>query len=184
MSQVARNERVTARNYFTRMRPLITEADDLFIYTKKSSTIYRGVLNLLAYASQGLRDWNSTHEIDISMSLEDHHIYPRAFIASKPQMVGIDQNEAEQLVDCVVNRTLIPKILNIQIGKKAPVEYLAELQQKNPGLVTCLPSHLMPTDMITDSTWNTHFKLFLTERAERIFDLIKHYTTEATVGMI
>lgn len=184
LSLVARNERVTARNYFTRMRPLITEADDLFIYTKKSSTIYRGVLNLLAYASQGLRDWNSTHEIDISMSLEDHHIYPRAFIASKPQMVGIDQNEAEQLVDCVVNRTLIPKILNIQIGKKAPVEYLAELQQKNPGLVTCLPSHLMPTDMITDSTWNTHFKLFLTERTERIFDLIKHYTTEATAGMI
>jgi len=183
LSQVARNERVTARNFFARMRPLITEPDDLFIYNKKSSTIYRGILNLLAYHSKGLRDWNSSQEIDMSMSLEDHHIYPRAYIASKPHMAGIEQNEAEQLVDCIVNRTLIPKILNIQIGKKAPVDYLSELQQKNPKLRICLPSHLMPTDMTADSTWNTHFKLFLTERAERLFELIKHYTTDSTAEM-
>lgn len=118
------------------------------------------------------------------MDLEDHHIYPRAYVASKPRMVGMDQNEADQLVDCVVNRTLIPKILNIQIGKKAPVEYMSELRLKeNSQLADCLPSHLIPVDMITDETWNSHFKLFLEERAERIFDLIKHYTTEVANEM-
>jgi hypothetical protein len=185
LSQVARGERITARNYFMRMRPLITEAEDLFSYTKRSSTLYRGILNLLGYASQGLKDWNSTHTIATTMTLEDHHIYPRAYIASRPKLVDLDQNEAEQLVDCIVNRTLLPKVLNIQIGKKAPVDYLSELQrQVNPKLIQCLPSHLIPIDMVNDETWNSHFKLFLEERAERLFDLIKHYTTERTTEMI
>ncbi len=185
LTQVARGERITARNYFIRMRPLITEPDDLFSYTKRSSTLYRGILNLLGYATQGLKDWNSTHKIDVTMTLEDHHIYPRAYIASKPKMVGIVQSEAEQMVDCVVNRTLIPKILNIQIGKRAPVDYMTELQQKvNHNLASCLPSHLIPVDMITDINWNSHFRLFLDERAERIFELIQHYTLELTSEML
>jgi len=179
LSKVACGERITIRNYFQRMRPLITEASDLFSYTKRSSALYRGILNLLSYATQGLRDWNSTQKITVTMTLEDHHIFPRAYIASKPKMTDLDQNEAEQLVDCVVNRTLIPKILNIQIGKKAPVAYMSEIQKKaNTKLATCLSSHLIPVDMITDETWNSRFKPFLEERAERIFDLIKHYTTE------
>ncbi len=185
LHQVASGERITARNYFIRMRLLITEPSDLFSYTKRSSAIYRGILNLMGYAAQGLKDWKSTHKITVSMDLEDHHIYPRAYIASKPKMVGMNQNEADQLVDCVLNRTLIPKILNIQIGKKAPVEYMSELRQKvNPKLADCLPSHFIPIDMITDATWNSHFKLFLEERAETIFDYIKHYTTDVAAEMI
>jgi hypothetical protein len=31
---------------------------------------------------------------------------------------------------------------------------------------------------VTDETWDIHFKLFLEERAERIFDIIKEYTIE------
>jgi hypothetical protein len=178
LTQVARAERITTRGYFTKMRPLITEADDLFSYTKKSSAIYRGILNLLGYAAQGLRDWNSTHKIDITMSLEDHHIYPRAYITGGPPMEDITRAEAEQVVDCVVNRTLIPKLLNIQVGKKGPTEYLAEIKNKNKNLEDCLPSQLIPIDMISDETWNCLFKLFLEERAQRIFSLIEHYTTD------
>jgi hypothetical protein len=178
LTQVARGERVTTRGYFMKMRPLITEADDLFSYTKKSSAIYRGILNLLGYAAQGLRDWNSTHKIDITMSLEDHHIYPRAYITGGPPMEDITRAEAEQVVDCVVNRTLIPKLLNIQVGKKGPTEYLAEIKNKNKYLEDCLPSHLIPVDMISDETWNCLFKLFLEERAQRIFSLIERYTTD------
>jgi hypothetical protein len=75
--------------------------------------------------------------------------------------------------------------LNIQIGKKAPVAYMSEIQKKaNAKLSTSLSSHLIPVDMITDEIWNSHFKLFLEERAERIFDLIKHYTTEQAGEMI
>jgi hypothetical protein len=184
LTQVAQKVPISSRNYFIRMRPLITEAEDLFSYTKKSSTIYRGILNLLGYGSQGLRDWNSSQKIDVSMTLEDHHIYPRAYIANHPELADIDQNEAEQLVDSIVNRTLIPKILNIQVGKKSPVTYMSELQKFNSKLSKCLSSHLIPPDMINDKTWDSHFRLFLEERAERIFDLIKQYTTDMTTEMI
>lgn len=173
--QIAKGEQITARAYFTRLRSLITESDDLFSYTKKSSAIYRGILNLMGYAAKGLMDWNSTQKIDVTMRLEDHHIYPRAYIASSPSL-DIDQGEAEQLVDCVVNRTLIPKLLNIQVGKKPPQVYLSELQQKvNSQLSSCLTGHLIPTDMINEPTWNECFKLFLEERAKQIFTLIYRY---------
>jgi hypothetical protein len=185
LSQVARSERITARAFFNRMRPLITEPADLFSYTKKSSAIYRGILNLLGYSSHGLRDWNSTQTIDVTMRLEDHHIYPRAYIASGPDLADIEREEAEQLVDCVINRTLIPKLLNIQVGKKAPTEYLSELQKnQNPKLAECLPSHLLPTDMIAEVTWNSLFKLFLDERAQAIYNLVEGYTSGRTVEMI
>jgi|GEM_PF-2508529 len=184
LTQVARGEQINNRSYFTRLRSLLTEPDDLFSYTKRSSAIYRGILNLFNYASQGLNDWNSTQKIDTSMRLEDHHIYPRAYIASKPEL-DIDQSAAEQLVDCVVNRTLIPKLLNIQIGKKAPGIYLAELQQsQNSKLAECLPSHLIPADMITNHDWNSCFGVFLGERAKVIFGLIERYTSEPASEMM
>jgi hypothetical protein len=108
------------------------------------------------------------------MRLEDHHIYPRAYIDSRPQL-DLDQAEAEELRDCVVNRTLIPKGLNVKVGKKPPQTYLAELQTHNSQLATCLGSHLTPADLITDPTWNEMFKTFLEERAGKIFDLIERY---------
>lgn len=161
--KVARGEKIHFRNYFNRLRPIVTEPDDLFSYTKKSSAVYRGILNLLGYAAQGLRDWNNTQKIDMSSALEDHHIYPRAYILNAPKLENMSQVEAEQLVDSVVNRTLIPKITNTQIGKKAPSVYLSELRNNNPHLAECLTSHLIPEEMLIDNTWNTLFKLFLVD---------------------
>lgn len=173
--QIAAGERVNARGYFARMRSLVTEPDDLFSYTKKSSAIYRGLLNLLGYAAQGLKDWNNTQKIDVSMRLEDHHVYPRGYIASPPEL-DLDRGEAAQLVDCVVNRTLIPKLTNITVGKKAPQVYLSELQRgANPQLAECLPSHLIDPGMITEPAWNGHFRLFLDQRAKAIFALIERF---------
>jgi hypothetical protein len=184
LTKVAQGERISIRNYFSRLRSLVTEPEDLFSYTKRSSVIYRGILNLLGYAAQGLKDWNSTQKIDITMQLEDHHIYPRAYISSKPNMDGMKQSEAEQLVDCVVNRTLIPKLLNVTIGKKAPSLYLTEIQQnKNSKLAECLTSHLVPEEMISDTTWDSLFNLFLKERAQKIFNLIDSYTTKRVAEM-
>jgi hypothetical protein len=67
----------------------------------------------------------------------------------------------------------MPKLTNIQVGKKAPQEYLSELHQKNSALATCLPG--IPADMISDPTWNGCFKLFLEERSSAIFAQIERY---------
>lgn len=184
LSQVARGEKVSVRGYFSRMRPLIAEPADLLSYSKRSSSIYRGTLNLLGYASQGLMDWSSAQKINASMRLEDHHVFPRAYIGSKPS-IDMDQGDAEQLVDSVANRTLIPKLLNIQVGKKAPQTYLSELQQKlNPNLMVCLPSHLIPPEMINDPDRNFFFKFFLDERAKAIFALIERHTISPSADII
>jgi hypothetical protein len=131
---------------------------------------------LLAYASGGLYDWSSAQKISLTTSeLDDHHIYPRAYITGRPEL-DIDNDEAEQLVDCVANRTLIPKRLNIRIGKRAPNDYLNEIrQERNPKLASCLESHLIPPDILSDRTWDGAFGVFIEERAKQIYALIERY---------
>ncbi len=199
LTQIARTERISQRGYFRRLRSLITEPSDLYSYTRRASLTYRGVLNLIAYAAGGLHDWGSTHRISLKTAalddqrrtsiLDDHHIYPSAYISSRPEL-DIDNDEAEQLVDCVANRTLIPKNLNIRIGRRPPYDYLHELQQtRTPQIAICLGSHLVPTELLTDPSRNGFFGLFLEERARRIFGLIEHYAISplsemaATYGM-
>jgi hypothetical protein len=183
LSSIGRKERITARGFFTKIRSLIQEPDDLFGYTKKSSSIYRGIFNLINYNSKGLVDWNSEQQITSTMRLEDHHIYPRAYINSKPKL-DMDNEEAIQLVDCVVNRTLIPKLLNIKIGKKAPQIYLSELSRTNSKLDNCLESHLMPNDISLEPLWNESFKMFLEDRAKSIFGLVEQYAIKPLKEMI
>jgi len=177
LSQVADGKRIERRDYFTRLRSLVTDPDDLFIYTKRTSAIYRGVLNLVGYAIQGLRDWKSTQKIDPDKPLDDHHIYPRAYIASGPPL-DLDAGEAAQLADCVVNRTLIPKNLNITIGKRPPTAYLAELRKANPKLESSLLDHLVPPELVTDPAWDKQFRRFLDVRASSIMGLIERYVLE------
>ncbi|NJP05555.1 MAG: DUF262 domain-containing protein [Chloroflexaceae bacterium] len=180
--QVARQKFAVTRNYVSRLRSLVDEPEDLFGYTKRTSSIYRGMLNLIGYAAGGLRDWSNGKYLDPSMKLEDHRIYPRPYLNSHPEL-DISPAEAEQLVDSVINRSLIPKLL-LRIANKGPQQYLSELQSKNPRLAECLQDHLIPPDMITDSRWNEDFKLFLEQRAAAMFALIKRYAIDPTDKII
>jgi hypothetical protein len=181
LSQVAQQKRIDERNYFTRLRSLVTEPEDLFSYTKRSA-IYRGVLNLIGYAIRGLRDWRSTQKIDADKDLDDHHIYPRAYISSNPPL-DMEYGEADQLVESVVNRTLIPKNLNITVGKRPPQTYLADLKKVNPKLEESLQDHLVPPEMATDHEWNQQFRRFLDTRARSIMELIERYAREPAKEM-
>ena len=50
---MAQDKRIERRDYFTRLRSLVTDPEDLFSFTKRTSAIYRGVLNLIGYAIHG-----------------------------------------------------------------------------------------------------------------------------------
>ena len=181
LSSVANKERINnSLNFFNRLRPLVTEAEDLFNYSKKSSAIYKGVHNLINYSAGGTINWNNTQTT--TGRLEDHHIYPRAYITSKP-LLDIDQDEAEQLMDSVVNRTLIAEGLNVKIGKKAPHIYLSEIFQNNSDLPVCLEKHYIPKELIGDSALGKFFKKFLDDRAKRIFSVIEKYAIHPTEDM-
>ena len=184
LRQVANGERINIQGYFGKLRSLVTEPEDLLSYNRKASSVYRGILNVINFASQGLLDWNNTQKLNMSMRLEDHHIYPRAYVtANASNFNDIDADRAEQFVDCVANRTLIPKLTNISIGKKAPHTYLREIEQTNNCLPQCLETHLILTDLLTNEDWNLEFNLFLQERAERMFALIEAQTTDLSEKM-
>ncbi len=182
LAQVAQEKRIERRDYFTRLRSLVTDPEDLFSYTKRTSAIYRGILNLIGYAVHGLRDWRSTQKIDPDKPLDDHHIYPRAYITSEPTL-DMESAEAIQLVDCVVNRTLIPKNLNVTVGKRPPQTYLSDLKKLNANLDASLRDHLVPPDIVSDPSWNRTFRRFLDTRARSILGLIERYVLEPAKEM-
>ena len=137
---------------------------------------------MICYAAQGLRDWRSAQKIDPDKPLDDHHIYPRAYVTSAPTL-DIEQGEAIQLVDCVVNRTLIPKNLNITVGKRPPQSYLSELKRLNSNLDPSLQDHLVPAEIMTDPNWNREFRKFLDLRSRMIFGHIERYVLEPAKEM-
>lgn len=168
LMQIAKDKKITDRNYFYKLRSQITSADELHSFTKKPSAIYKGILNFINYNAKGLIDWTNTSKLSFNHSkLDDHHIFPRKYITTKYK----DNEEALSLVDSVVNRTLIPKLTNIKIGKKAPAEYLNELRKKNSQLARSLKNHFIPIELI-EGLYDDDYLFFLEERAEVIFELI------------
>ncbi len=165
---IAKNKKITDNNFFKKLTISIECGTDLYSYNKKGSSIYKGVFNLINYHSKGLLDWNNTSKITFNSKLEDHHIFPREYVKS----LVVDFEDYSELVDCVANRTLIPKITNIKIGKKSPSHYLKEIQKSNPNLKDCLKSHFIPVETI-DNLYDEFFEDFIKERAEMIFSLIK-----------
>lgn len=75
----------------------------------------------------------SLHKID------DHHIFPRDFMKA-----NYKDERSLSLIDCVANRTLIPKLTNISIGKNPPFKYLSTLKAKNSNIKDSLKSHFIP----------------------------------------
>ena len=77
----------------------------------------------------------------------------------------------------MLNRTLIDKETNIRIGKKAPADYLNEIETElgTECLDKVLESHLLPGG--TDSSLREgRFSDFLDERQQRLAERIEEVT--------
>lgn len=177
LEQAARGETLTEhRAFFGRLRPSLAVPDDLSSVSRRTSAIFRGALNLLWYASGGLRDWNNAQTLTSEMQLEAHHIFPRAYLARTDVEFDLGRDDIDELVNSVVNLTLIPKLTNISIGKNPPSVYLGEVRKKNPTLGESLRSHLVPERLLEGGEHDGLFGEFIKERASRIFALIQRYT--------
>lgn len=172
LEAIAKGDKIPARAC-VRMRSRIDDPEDLFNFTKRGASIYRGVLNLIAFDQRGLKDWKNTDELTPNKTLEAHHIFPQAYVRQAGLKLDLPQHEAEELVDSVANITLIPKLTNIRIGKRPPSAYLGDLLKENNLLGACLEGHLVNPAIISDTSWDTRFLEFLKQRAQRIFDLIQ-----------
>jgi len=173
---VALTSKVTDKSFFRSLnRVQITTRNDVFSLVKKQSAVYKGVLNLLNYGVGGLIDWGNTSRLSFNSRLEDHHIFPSSYLREKYK----NNDEVIEYVDCVANRTLIPKLTNIKIGKKPPSVYLSELKLKNPMLVKSLENHLIPNpDEFIDDLYDDFYETFLEERAESLFQLVKTHVLD------
>ena len=60
----------------------------------------------------------------------------------------------------MLNHTLIDKITNIRISKKAPSKYLTEMRAELPNLSAILKSHGLP-DSDQSELWQDNFVGFL-----------------------
>lgn len=94
--------------------------------------------------------------------VDDHHIFPQGYLdpAGVPSV----------LRDSILNRTLIDKITNIRIGKRAPSDYLSEIRDAWGGdgaIRELLDSHLLPSS--DDSPLlRDDFDAFLNWREQRL----------------
>ena len=80
-----------------------------------ASAVYSGVFCLLAL--RNARDWKRGEDIRLQ-ELEDHHIFPRAYLARREIAKRGD-------VNTIANRTLISNETNGKIKDKAPADYIA-----------------------------------------------------------
>ena len=86
------------------------------------NSIYRGVMCLVAM--HGAKDFAADDSIEFH-TLEDHHIFPQGYLAKQKTLDG--KKYSPDIVNCIVNRTLISASTNNKIRHHSPSDYLSEI---------------------------------------------------------
>lgn len=152
--------------YLSRFQYEIMDHQDFFTVSKKQNAIYRGVLNLINYNAKGIRDWKNDNRVSFnSQDLDDHHVFPLKFLRTQNPDIEVSR------IDCVLNRTLVPKITNIKIGGRSPSDYLKELLEDNGNLRSALEAHLIPPELL-DGHYDDCYEIFLDDRGKKVMSII------------
>jgi hypothetical protein len=104
--------------------------------------------------------------------VDDHHVFPSAYLAD----IGASP-ELRAAANTILNRTLIDKITNIRIGKRAPSDYLTEIGTElgEDHLRAILASHNLP-DAVDGALRTDSFEAFLDWRLERLIEILQAKT--------
>lgn len=168
LANIAKGKKITAISYFNKLTKIqILSQADIYSYDRKVNAVYKGILNLINYNSNGLVDWNNDSKLSLNSELEDHHIFPKAYLERLLPSEG--END---FIDCVANRTLVPKKLNIKISDQPPSEYLNKIKDQNSNFEKTLENHLIPSELLRGE-FDSDFKFFLEYRCDRIYEIIK-----------
>jgi hypothetical protein len=131
---------------------------------KKYDAVYKGVLNLVNYETGGYLNLENGNPVSTASNLEDHHVFPYDYL--KKNWASVHETlDSEVAIDCVVNRTLIPKLTNIKVSNKAPSKYLAEIKSKNPNISKALSSHMLNADILSVE-YDKNYDYFMCERSD------------------
>lgn len=140
--------------------------------TPRQHGLYRATIALTL--SQAPRDFHTaaplTPELINEEKIDDHHVFPRAFLRS----LG---GGAE--TDSVLNHVLIDRATNMRIGKNPPSKYLAEVRSViGEDLDVVLASHGLPPGS-ESPLMKDDFDAFLAWRLEHLDELLAAKTGQA-----
>jgi len=146
--------------------------------TPRQQSVYKALIALVLRT--GATDFHHarqlTPETIAAEGVDDHHIFPRAYLNPPTD----DTAFPSELVDCVLNRTLIDADTNRSIGKLAPSEYMGAVRAalaavSGEAFERLLRSHLLPAEpnspLVRDD-----FPAFLVWRERRFHDEIARVT--------
>ncbi|MBK6481906.1 MAG: DUF262 domain-containing protein [Chitinophagaceae bacterium] len=169
-TNIAKGKKISSLSFFNKLTKIqILSQADIYSFDRKGNAVYKGILNLINYHSGGLIDWNNDSKLSLNSELEDHHIFPKAYLDD------LLSSEADKdFIDCVANRTLVPKKLNIKISDQKPSEYLNKIKEGNQNFDKTLENHLIPPDLLTGG-FDNDFKFFLEYRCDKMFEIIKQH---------
>ena len=145
--------------------------------TTRQQGLYRATIALTLL--QRPRDFHTgaplTPELIEAGKIDDHHVFPRAFLRS----VGKGDT-----VDSVLNHCLIDRATNIRISKQAPSAYLEEMRTELGQILDeVLRSHRLPTGS-TSPLATDDFEAFLEWREEALHEALAAVTGKgAPVGV-
>ena len=126
------------------------------------NSIYKGVMNLIAL--EGAKDFRADDSIEFHI-LDDHHIFPKAYLnITKDEFCKERYNK--QMMNCILNRTLISAKTNRFISGSKPSDYLNEIvpSEKRDNIMR---SHLIDEKAL-DRLENNDFEGFIEAREKRI----------------
>jgi hypothetical protein len=146
--------------------------------TPKQQSVYKTLMALVI--TEDARDFHHgqvlTSDSIAVGRVDDHHIFPRAFLNPDSENPAYDW----QLVDCILNRTMIDADTNQRIGKRPPQDYLAEIRDEldvasGPAFDQVLESHLLPAGE-TSPLLAGDFERFVAWREDRFVQRIAAVT--------
>lgn len=130
------------------------------------NAIYRGVMSLLL--SRKAKDFGRDRKTLISApweEIEDHHIYPKRFLAP----YGIKAEAANN----VANRTPLLRATNAAIGNDAPHVYLADAKILGGSPVgPTLTEHLIDEGLVRTPFSEDAFEKFKNDRCQKIMEAV------------
>jgi hypothetical protein len=151
------------------IRALYFSPDTFFTITPKQRALYRGTLALIT--SNGARDFHKLEPLTFdyleSNKVDDHHIFPRAHLKRST-------DTEENMINCVLNRTLIDKKTNQIISDNRPSKYLTAIKSElnEEKLKKVLTSHLIPMPELMgddfESFCNARAKFFMKNLNEAV----------------
>lgn len=143
--------------------------------TPRQLGLYRATMALTLLGAP--RDFHTgkplTQAIVEAGRVDDHHVFPRGYLADRDQ---VDH------VDSVLNRCLIDRTTNIRISKAAPSKYLAAIRDQLGPAATdqLLQSHQLPTGPHSPLGRDA-YEEFLDWREARLDDALRA-VTESGIG--